>query len=233
MVSSPALKCANLFTRDDTRAKTHTLVIVTRSIDKNLCYNVRMGQRSYGHVCLLSHPSTVPSRPLQLPACPRHGDGALPYMANVSSSLVVEKGFLTVEHSSGQQPLSRVFYAPPGATLWLHRSTPPLGPGVYNHNRYDLEASPSKQVPARHPIVIFPQCVCDVNKAVDLQHVQPAFLHQLLEPQVFHLIWPRPRVDEKDFDAAGSVIKNSFTSIPSSSIIDWSPRPREAPSLIP
>ena len=82
-----------------------------------------MGPRSYSHVCLLSHPSTVPSRPLQLLACPRHGDGALPYMANASSSLVVEMGFLTVEHSSGQQPFSRVFYAPPGATLWLHRST--------------------------------------------------------------------------------------------------------------
>ena len=83
------------------------------------------GPRSYSHVCLLSHPFTVPSRPLQLLACPRHGDGALPYMANASSSLVLEMGFLTVEHSSGQQPFSRVFYAPPGATLWLHRSTPP------------------------------------------------------------------------------------------------------------
>ena len=47
------------------------------------------------------------------------------------------------------------------------------------------------------------------------------------------LMRPRPRVDEKDFAAAESVIKNCFTSIPSSSIIDWSPRPREAPSLIP
>ena len=98
------------------------------SIDKNLCYNVRMGPRSYSHVCLLSHPSTVPSRPLQLLACPRHGDGALPCMANASTSLVVEMGFLTMEHSSGQQPFSRVFYAPPGATLWLHRSTPWIHP---------------------------------------------------------------------------------------------------------
>ena len=91
---------------------------------QKLCYNVRMGPRSYSHVCLLSHPSTVPSQPLQQLACPRHGDGTLPYMANANSSLVVEMGFLTVEHSSGQQPFSRVFYAPPGATLWLHRSTP-------------------------------------------------------------------------------------------------------------
>ena len=66
----------------------------------------------------------MPSRPLQLLACPRHSDGALPYMADASSSIVVEMGFLTVEHSLGQQPFSRVFYAPQGTTLWLHRSTP-------------------------------------------------------------------------------------------------------------
>ena len=105
-------------------SQTHALVIVTRSIDKSLCNNVRMGPRSYSHVCLLSHPSTVPSRHPQLLACPRHRDGALQYMADASSSIVVEMGVLTVEHSSGQQPFSRVFYAPPGTTLWLHRSYP-------------------------------------------------------------------------------------------------------------
>ena len=56
-----------------------------------------------------------------------------------------------------------------------------------NHDRYDPEASPSWQVTARHLIVIFRQCVCDVN-----QHVQLSSLHQLLEPQVFHLHVPHP-----------------------------------------
>ena len=63
---------------------------------------------------------------------------------------------------------------------------------MYNHDRYDPEASPGKQVTARHMIMIFRLCVCDVNKAVDLQHVQRALLHQLLEPQVFHLHVPHP-----------------------------------------
>ena len=88
-------------------------------------------QCSDGTKVLQSHMPVVPSicralqRPLQLLACPRHGDGALPYMANASSSLVVKQGLLTVVHSPGQQPFSRVFYAPPGATLRLHRSLPP------------------------------------------------------------------------------------------------------------
>ena len=59
-----------------------------------------MGPRSYSHICLLSHLSVVPSRPLQLLACPRHGDGAFPYMANASSSLVVKQGLLTVQASN-------------------------------------------------------------------------------------------------------------------------------------
>ena len=125
------LRChANLFFTRRHLSQTHTLVIVTRSIDKNLCYNVRMGPRSYSHVCLLSHPSTVLSRLLQLLACPRHGDGALPYMANASSSIVVELGFPTVEHSSGQQPFSRVFLRPAGRDIVAPSfNTPSLGRG--------------------------------------------------------------------------------------------------------
>ena len=86
---------ANLFLRNDTWAK-HTRQNLSQG-QPTIISGTMFGwdPTSYSHVCLLSHPSVVPSKPAQLPACPRNWDAALPYKATASNSLAVEKGFLS------------------------------------------------------------------------------------------------------------------------------------------
>ena len=80
-------------------------------------------------------------------------------MANASSSLVVEMGFLTVEQFRTATILPRVL-RPAGRDIGASSfNTSPRDRECTAMTGTNAEASPSKQVPARHPIVIFHQCV--------------------------------------------------------------------------